>query len=1183
MKKVLTLWMSLFILSISLSAQTQTLVNRDWVTTGGSPNAIFDFQAARPVPGGIVTVGNTYQAGQQSFLIEKQTADGNQVYKKEYNGTGSSTCFATDVCSIPGSNYTYVTGVEGDTSSRTASITTMRIDSNGVITWVSKYTNSYRGYNLGFRIIPDPAGSYVYVCGTSQTNVADFALTVIKYAVSTGTQQWVATYDSVGLYDAGVDMRVVGSALIVYGISGTSTTSGDFITRSYSTSTGALTSQSRINNPSAYVSKPVAIGKDANDNIYLTGIVKNTSEDIILIKLDTALNLKWSKTIDGGFGKNDEVAAIKVDSRNNIILTGFAGNADTSKSIWTLKLRDSVIVWGTKRYCTIAGKDAKGADVDLDANNNIYVTGKVWNGTANSNITIAYDTNGVTRWEKLYNYSSASDDQGRNIKVDSGGYIYVYGKSTISGSSAYTTMKFEQTSLPTALAYDTPAASQFINNEIMVRFNPSILSQRFINNLDLLYTKIDSLIPDSVIVKLSTKCGVNLHGSTLSRIVTGMAIKDSISISRGGDTVAIPKFWASMLLSNIPGGKSLQSIRDSLNLSQPYIYYTAYNHVGVFDACDASDPSFSAMTALYDPAHADDINWCPSYTNGDVGSSNIKIGIYDGGVNSLHEDLQYNGATKIAGGNDYTGSTPIPILSNPNSDTYGHGTAMTGIIGAQTANGKGVAGVAGGNATNSGCALYCDRIGAGSSPSITTATLYNALISDVSSSGFALNVINHSYHYVIGDNFMHDAFRFAARNGVVNVASTGDDGQDGNYYPSGFTNLAFTIRVGASDSTGDWAGSFTNGGGSTWGYGVDLIAPGLNYQYKILSYTSNTGYTNSIDNGTLLADGTSISAAFVSGASGLLLSKGKALSMPSGNIVSMAPEDVKNVLKYKATIPTDPYYDPTYAGSGRLNIGHALDSIAYPKYKFRHYSGIPPFDAGFTITTNQMINLTWDYETNPADTLTRIVKGGVYTADIYKFEADVPYALGSTESIISGWTLPNQSDFWGPKHSSLLTGYDVDPDPLPSYNLNFSTHQIQLFGYVYHIRKDHAGDSLDIWVPFRADSGLINNSHKMSFSMWTIDTSRTLALDEVKSNVLLAKIYPSPTSSSLSIDYYLSEPSDIQVRILDINSRVVQEVNSTESEGTHSLSINIGGLASSMYLCEIRGKDGRFIEKFIKE
>lgn len=79
-----------------------------------------------------------------------------------------------------------------------------------------------------------------------------------------------------------------------------------------------------------------------------------------------------------------------------------------------------------------------------------------------------------------------------------------------------------------------------------------------------------------------------------------------------------------------------------------------------------------------------DIN-APNAWDKSTGSSTITVAVVDTGVRTTHEDLAAN---LVAGWN-------FVLNNNDVSDTspHGHGTAVTGIIGAIGNNSKGVAGV----------------------------------------------------------------------------------------------------------------------------------------------------------------------------------------------------------------------------------------------------------------------------------------------------------------------------------------------------------------------------------------------------------------------------------------------------------------------------------------------------------
>lgn len=519
MKNIFTL---VILTLFAVLSYSQTLVNQDWVQTGGSPTAMYDFHASHiDASHNLYVVGNTFHSGQQeNFLIQKFNSSGVLQWEKEYNGTLSNTDFATDVTTV-GSTI-YVTGVEGDTSAHKTYITTIALNSSGTIIWTSKYIGTYSGYNIPARIIPNSSGSLLYVCGTSQTSATDFAMVTICYN-SAGTQQWATRYDSTGLYSGGADLKIVGSSLTAYGVSGLSTSSGDFVTQTLNPSTGASTGVKRVNNPNSYITKPIGLVKDASENIYFTGVVETSpnNTDIKVVKLDSLLNLKWEKVIDGGYHGNDEVTGIKIDLSGDIVLTGFAAAADTSKSAWTIRMKDSVIVWNKKFYCPIQHKDAKAASIDLDSLANIYVTGKIYNRIGFNDLILAYDTFGSLKWNREYSLGSTYSNAGSNIIVDSGGYVYVNGISTTGSSNTYHTIQYSQWR---AALCDSPSACPTIT---------------YTFGIDTITTSgIDSFLEFNIYAKQSVK-GTSFYGGniilTYSDSLFGINIVDSgkITLTRG--------------------------------------------------------------------------------------------------------------------------------------------------------------------------------------------------------------------------------------------------------------------------------------------------------------------------------------------------------------------------------------------------------------------------------------------------------------------------------------------------------------------------------------------------------------------------------------------------------------------------------------------------------------------------
>ncbi|MBE4907144.1 S8 family peptidase [Bacillus luteolus] len=209
----------------------------------------------------------------------------------------------------------------------------------------------------------------------------------------------------------------------------------------------------------------------------------------------------------------------------------------------------------------------------------------------------------------------------------------------------------------------------------------------------------------------------------------------------------------------------------------------------------------------------------------------IKIAVLDSGVVPNHPDL------KIAGGVSFVGG------SNDYIDKNGHGTHVTGIIGAQH-NSIGINGIA------------------------PDATIYVVKVLDAEGFGFLSEIaagidwaINNNIDIInlsIGTNedsiTLSSIIKKAYNSGVFVVASAGNDGDpngdtDTIDYPGRYLE---TIAVGAVDK------DFVRAGFSATGPLLEVVAPGVD----ILSTYLNNDYA--------ILSGTSMSTAYVTGVLALI-------------------------------------------------------------------------------------------------------------------------------------------------------------------------------------------------------------------------------------------------------------------------------------------------------------------------
>ena len=302
------------------------------------------------------------------------------------------------------------------------------------------------------------------------------------------------------------------------------------------------------------------------------------------------------------------------------------------------------------------------------------------------------------------------------------------------------------------------------------------------------------------------------------------------------------------------------------------------------------------------------------------GNSCIVVAILDAGTDWLHEDLgngsdSYNNIWHNTGENDWSNSLN-PASGNENDDdgnefeddwigwdfanddndtrnlTNRHGTLVAGIVSAKTNNGKGVAGIAGGN-NNQGILIMPVQVG----NDIPIGSIVDDAILYAVQNG--ADVINMSFGGISQTNAIDAAIQVAENANVTLVAAAGNSNSSVEY-PA---NNEDVIAVGSSTES-DYKAPLSN-------YGSDLFiaAPGENIYNTVLSDNYDDG------------SGNSFAAPQVSAVVALL----KQVSPLLNN------QQVKDILKNSADKVGGYYYDSEgkslKLGYGRLNAFSAIQEV----------------------------------------------------------------------------------------------------------------------------------------------------------------------------------------------------------------------------------------------------------------
>ncbi|MGA1864175.1 MAG: S8 family serine peptidase [bacterium] len=346
----------------------------------------------------------------------------------------------------------------------------------------------------------------------------------------------------------------------------------------------------------------------------------------------------------------------------------------------------------------------------------------------------------------------------------------------------------------------------------------------------------------------------------------------------------------------VPSSASVYSVSASLN-QNPLVDFAEPNYVRRVNYIP-NDPLYSYQWHLNNPMMQ--LAWDQSL------GDNIIVAVFDTGI-------AYRNSTEYAIAPDLVETNFIPGYDFVNDDPYPdddnrHGTHTAGIIAQSTSNFLGGAGVA------PNCILMpvkvLDDTGSGSVADIVDA-IYFAVNNGV-------QIINMSYGFITSPSASEEeAIDYAVSQGIAIICSAGNEATSEPHYPSSYES---TICVTASRYDHSFADSYSN-----YGPEVDICAPGGDLDEDLNGDGNPDGIYQQTHNGTdyknfdfYFAEGTSCSAAFVSGVAALVLSRA---ARP------LTPLELRQILQNTATDLGDPGWDQFY-GWGLINPLGAVQAAA---------------------------------------------------------------------------------------------------------------------------------------------------------------------------------------------------------------------------------------------------------------
>jgi hypothetical protein len=77
-------------------------------------------------------------------------------------------------------------------------------------------------------------------------------------------------------------------------------------------------------------------------------------------------------------------------------------------------------------------------------------------------------------------------------------------------------------------------------------------------------------------------------------------------------------------------------------------------------------------------------------------------------------------------------------------------------------------------------------------------------------------------------------------------------------------------------------------------------------------------------------------------------------------------------------------------------------------------------------------------------------------------------------------------------------------------------------------------------------------------------------------------VTPNPNHGVFTIRFYLTTPADADFRVLDINGKLLYELNTPNFQGSFSKTVNLGVVSNGMYVLQLQIGDKIYIQKIMK-
>jgi uncharacterized delta-60 repeat protein len=271
--------------------------------------------------------------------------------------------------------------------------------------WTARYNPPRNRDDILRAIALDPLGN-VLVTGVDRVRETSYDAATLKYSPD-GRRVWLARYSGPGeAFDSGRALAVDFDGHVI--MTGTGSFGGealyDIVTVKYSKD-GRVLWTARYNGVSSLMDKPCAVAVAESGRIFVAGVSQGagTGADIVLLGYSPAGDFLWEMRYDGPAHGADMPHDMILDQKGNIVLAGFSRVERRGRDAVVIKCRETGDMLWAVRYNGAGNLSDEAKSAAVDSKGDILVTGFSHGGESCVDaITLKYDSKGRLLWEARY-------------------------------------------------------------------------------------------------------------------------------------------------------------------------------------------------------------------------------------------------------------------------------------------------------------------------------------------------------------------------------------------------------------------------------------------------------------------------------------------------------------------------------------------------------------------------------------------------------------------------------------------------------------------------------------------------------------------------------------------------------------------------------------------------------------